>query len=223
MGQELLDCVEIDPDGETSAVVIWLHGLGADGHDFEAIVPELRLPDEMPVRFVFPHAPRRPVTINFSMVMRAWYDIVEMDVARKIDFENFLESAERLKDLIARERQSGIPSERILLAGFSQGGAVALHTGLRYEEPLAGIMALSTYLPTVEQLAKERNLANAAVPVFMAHGRYDSMIPIDNATVARETMESLGYPVEWHAYPIEHQVSMEEIRDIRNWLLTVLG
>jgi phospholipase/carboxylesterase len=223
MEQELLDCVEIDPDGEPSAVVIWLHGLGADGHDFEAIVPELRLPDEMPVRFVFPHAPRRPVTINFGMIMRAWYDIVEMDVARKIDFENFLASAERLKDLIARERQSGIPSERILLAGFSQGGAVALHTGLRYEEPLAGIMALSTYLPTVEQLAKERSAANAAVPVFMAHGRYDSMIPIDNATVARETMESLGYPVEWHAYPIEHQVSMEEIRDIRNWLLTVLG
>lgn len=223
MGQELLDCVEIDPDGEPSAVVIWLHGLGADGHDFEAIVPELRLPDELPVRFVFPHAPRRPVTINFGMVMRAWYDIVEMDVARKIDFDNFLESAERLKDLIARERKSGIPSERILLAGFSQGGAVALHTGLRYEEPLAGIMALSTYLPTVEQLAKERSTANAAVPVFMAHGRYDSMIPIDNATVAREAMESLGYPVEWHAYPIEHQVSMDEIRDIRNWLLTVLG
>jgi phospholipase/carboxylesterase len=223
MEQELLDCVEIDPDGEPSAVVIWLHGLGADGHDFEAIVPELRLPDEMPLRFVFPHAPRRPVTINFGMVMRAWYDIVEMDVARKIDFENFLASAERLKDLIARERQSGIPSERILLAGFSQGGAVALHTGLRYEEPLAGIMALSTYLPTVEKLAKERSTANAAVPVFMAHGRYDSMIPIDNATVARETMESLGYPVEWHAYPIEHQVSMEEIGDIRNWLRTVLG
>lgn len=222
MSGELLDCVEIDPSEEPSAVVIWLHGLGADGHDFEAIVPELRLPDELPVRFVFPHAPRRPVTINFGMVMRAWYDILEMDVARKIDLKNFLDSAERLKDLITRERQAGIAPERILLAGFSQGGAVALHTGLRYPDRLAGIMALSTYLPTIDQLEEERSLANADVPVFMAHGRYDSMIPVDNAHRAREAMEALGYKVQWHDYPIEHQVSMDEIRDIRNWLLEVL-
>jgi len=223
MSEELLDCLEIDPAGEPSAVVIWLHGLGADGHDFEPIVPELRLPGDLPVRFVFPHAPQRPVTINYGMVMRAWYDILDMDVARRIDLKNFLDSAARLKDLIARELQAGIPSERIVLAGFSQGGAVALHTGLRYEKPLAGILALSTYLPTVERLEEERSPANAETPVFMAHGRYDPMIPMDNATVAREALDSLGYKVEWHEYPIEHQVSMEEIRDIGDWLAKVLG
>ena len=169
MEGELLETVEIDPGTEPEASVIWLHGLGADGHDFEPVVPMLGLPASLPVRFVFPHAPVRPVTINMGMRMRAWYDILDMSVDRKVDTENLLESADRLVDLIEAEKRRGRNAARILLAGFSQGGAVALHTGLRYPEALAGIAALSTYMPTADTLEAEASDANRTIPVFMAH------------------------------------------------------
>lgn len=222
MTSELLDCVEINPEADPAYVVIWLHGLGADGHDFEAIVPELRLPESLPIRYVFPHAPTRPVTINMGMVMRAWYDILEMDVSRKVDVDNIVESSMLLRNLIQRELDAGMPSEKILLAGFSQGGAIVLHTALRYEKPLAGLLALSTYLPTVDSLGSERNDANGKIPIMMAHGQHDPMIPIVNAENTREALIHLNYTVQWHAYPMEHQVCMEEIQAIRAWMLSIM-
>ena len=222
MTSELLECVEINPKKEPAYVVIWLHGLGADGHDFEAIVPELRLPESLPIRYVFPHAPTRPVTINMGMVMRAWYDILDMDVSRKVDVDTIVESSELLRNLIQRELDAGIPSERILLAGFSQGGAIVLHTALRYEKPLAGLLALSTYLPTVDSLAAERSDANRHIPILMAHGKHDPMIPIVNAEKTREALTRLDYTIQWHTYPMEHQVCMEEIQAIRNWMLEIM-
>lgn len=222
MTSELLECVEINPEKEPAYVVIWLHGLGADGHDFEAIVPELRLPESLPVRYLFPHAPMRPVTINMGMVMRAWYDILEMDVSRKVDVDTIVESSSLLRDLIQRELDAGIPSERILLAGFSQGGAIVLHTALRYEKPLAGLLALSTYLPTVDSLAAEHSDANRHIPILMAHGKHDPMIPIINAENTREALTRLGYTIQWHTYPMEHQVCMEEIQAVRNWMLEIM-
>jgi len=170
MNSDVLDCVEIEPQGKPSAAIIWLHGLGADGHDFEPIVPELHLPESPAIRYVFPHAPMRAVTINAGMVMRAWFDILELDIKRNIDLEGFLESADYLRALIEREIQADIPSERIVVAGFSQGGAVALHTGRRFEQRLDGIIALSTYWPTAGSTADERSEVNAATPIFMGHG-----------------------------------------------------
>jgi len=222
MTSELLECVEINPQAEPAYVVIWLHGLGADGHDFEAIVPELRLPESLPIRYLFPHAPTRPVTINMGMVMRAWYDILEMDVSRKVDVDTIVESSELLRNLIQRELDAGIPSEKILLAGFSQGGAIVLHTALRYEKPLAGLLALSTYLPTVDSLAAERSDANRHIPILMAHGKHDPMIPIVNAEKTRAALTRLDYTIQWHTYPMEHQVCMEEIQAIRNWILGIM-
>ena len=222
MTSERLECVEINPDEDPAWVVIWLHGLGADGHDFEAIVPELQMPPDLPIRYVFPHAPMRSVTINMGMVMRAWYDILEMDVARKVDVDNIVESSSLLRNLIQHELDAGMPSEKILLAGFSQGGAIVLHTALRYEKPLAGLLALSTYLPTVDSLGSERHDANAEIPIMMAHGQYDPMIPIVNAENTREALINLKYKVQWHAYPMEHQVCMEEIQAIREWMLGIM-
>ncbi len=222
MTAELLECVEINPIGDPAYVVIWLHGLGADGHDFEAIVPELRLPEDLTIRYVFPHAPTRPVTINMGMVMRAWYDILEMDVSRKVDMNNIAESSLLLRNLIQRELDAGIPSEKILLAGFSQGGAIVLHTALRYEKPLAGLMALSTYLPTVADLAAERADANRQIPILMAHGQHDPVIPICHAENTRKALVQLDYAIQWHAYPMEHQVCMEEIQVIRSWMLEIM-
>jgi phospholipase/carboxylesterase len=222
MKSELLECVEINPENAPAYVVIWLHGLGADGHDFEGIVPELQLPDSLPVRYVFPHAPKRPVTINMGMVMRAWYDILEMDVSRKVDLDNIGESSGQLRNLIEREIDAGMPSEKILLAGFSQGGAIVLHTALRYEKPLAGVLALSTYLPTVESLESQRCSANQETAIMMAHGKHDSVIPIANAVHTCEELTRLDYSIKWHEYPMEHQVCMEEIQDIRSWMLTVM-
>lgn len=222
MIKTLLDHVEINPDEPPAYVVIWLHGLGADGHDFEGIVPELQLPDDLPIRYVFPHAPIRPVTINGGMMMRAWYDILDMDVSRRVDIDNILESSEQLKTFIEHELDAGTPSNRILLAGFSQGGAIVLHTGLRYEKPLAGIMALSTYSPTVDTLEKERSAANQNIPLMMAHGTHDPVLPISNAVDTRKELLRLNYQVPWHEYPMAHQVCMEEIRDIRAWMMGVM-
>jgi phospholipase/carboxylesterase len=215
-----LERIELDTGPDPNAAVIWLHGLGADGHDFEPIVPELKLPASMPIRFVFPHAPVRPVTINGGAEMRAWYDIdMRAPLAGEADIR---ESARAIEALIDEQRGRGINTRRIVLAGFSQGGVIALHLGLRYREPLAGIIALSTYLHDPEHLVDEISLDNAGVPIFMAHGLMDPMIPITRAVTSREALRGLSYPVDWHEYAMGHSVCLEEINDIARWLGTWL-
>ena len=201
--------------------MIWLHGLGADGHDFEPLVPMLGLPRRLAVRFVFPHAPERPVTINMGMRMRAWYDIVRLGGGAE-DSAGIRESQALLEGLVARERERGIEPGRIVLAGFSQGGAIALHTGLRHAERLAGIMALSTYLPLPGTLEAERSAVNADLPIFMAHGLHDEMIGIERALASRDALEALGYAPVWHEYPMAHAVCAEEVTAIAGWLAGVL-
>jgi phospholipase/carboxylesterase len=198
--------------------VIWLHGLGADGHDFVPIVPELALPAQLAVRFMFPHAPVRPVTINNGMRMRAWYDILALSGAARQDEAGIRASAAMLDDWIARERERGIDARRIVVAGFSQGGAIALHGGLRYGERLGGIMALSTYLPLHERLVDEAAAANRDLPILMCHGTMDPMLPVQMGEASRDQLVAAGYPVEWKAYPMQHQVCMEEIEDMSAWL-----
>ena len=211
-----MDAIEIETGPNPTAAVIWLHGLGADGHDFEPIVPELEL--AKPVRFVFPHAPVRPVTINNGMRMRAWYDIYQFGGGR--EDEQGLRASQKLVDEMIRAQ--GLPPEKIVLAGFSQGGAIVLQTGLRYGERLAGIMALSCYLPLAPTVAAERSAANQSIPIFMAHGAYDDVIPIQRAQQSRAALESLGYKVEWHDYPMPHSVCAPEIADISAFLSKVL-
>jgi phospholipase/carboxylesterase len=218
----LLDAIQLETGRDPAASVIWLHGLGADGRDFVPIVGEIDLP-AAPIRFVFPHAPVQPVTINNGMRMRAWYDIVADDLARREDERGVRASQGLVEALVARERERGIPAARIVLAGFSQGGAIALQTGLRHAERLAGIMALSTYVPIAAALEAERNPANADVPIFMAHGTQDPIIPLAHARRSRELLERLGYPVEWHEYVMPHSVSPHEIQDIGAWLHRALG
>jgi len=212
--------VEIETGSEPSASVIWLHGLGADGHDFEPIVPELRLPDTLPLRFVFPHAPVRPVTLNGGMAMRAWYDIISLDRNGPVDAAGINESSALLESLIAREEQRGIDPGRIVLAGFSQGGAIAINTVLRAGRKLAGLMALSTWLALRETL--QADSADASTPVFMAHGRFDPMIPMQYGRSAADALVDAGFDVDWHDYPMAHAVCPQEIDDIRNWLLGAL-
>jgi phospholipase/carboxylesterase len=213
--------LEIETAPSPDAAVLWLHGLGADGHDFEPVVPQLRLPPQLRVRFVFPHAPVRPVTLNMGMRMRAWYDILQLGGGRE-DEAGIRESQALLEALIARERRRGVAAQRIVLAGFSQGGAVALHTGLRHAERLAGILALSTYLPLAGSLAPEHSAANLGVPLFMAHGRFDDIIPIERARQSRVVLEGLGCKLEWREYAMPHAVCGEEIADIAAWLRAVL-
>src|SRR5881628_101058 len=210
---ELLPCVEIETGRPVRSAVIWLHGLGADGHDFEPIVPYLGL-DRLGVRFVFPHAPRRPVTINMGLIMRAWYDIRGLNVGSDPDLKGIRESMAQVTDLVDRERERGIDSTRIVLAGFSQGGVVALHAALRYKETLAGVAALSTYLPEAEALEKERSVANLGIPIFQAHGLHDPMIPPGLGEQARDRLRALGQTVNWNTYPMQHEVSAEEIADL---------
>jgi len=212
--------VEIETGSEPSASVIWLHGLGADGHDFEPIVPELRLPDTLPLRFVFPHAPVRPVTLNGGMAMRAWYDIISLDRNGPVDAAGINESSALLESLIAREEQRGIDPGRIVLAGFSQGGAIAINTVLRSGRKLAGLMALSTWLALPETL--QADSVDASTPVFMAHGRFDPMIPMQYGRSAADALVDAGFDVDWHDYPMAHAVCPQEIDDIRNWLLGAL-
>jgi phospholipase/carboxylesterase len=214
-----MDAVEIETGPKPGAAVIWLHGLGADGHDFEAIVPELRL--TKPVRFVFPHAPIRPVTINQGMRMRAWYDIFQFGGGPE-DEPGVRASQKLLEELVAAEKKRGFKADQIVLAGFSQGGAIVLQTALRYPERLAGVMALSTYVPIASSLAAERNEANQDVPIFMAHGQFDDLIPIDRAKRSREMLEKLGYSVTWKDYPMPHSVCAEEIGDIARFLVRIL-
>jgi phospholipase/carboxylesterase len=213
--------IETGPQPDTS--IIWLHGLGADGHDFEAIVPELRLPESLSIRFVFPHAPYRPVTLNGGYTMRAWYDLAMVAKGIHQDEGHIRESEKVIASLMDRERAAGVDSRRIVLAGFSQGAAMALHTGLRYAQPLAGIMALSMPLPLAEKIPAELNPANATVPVFLAHGTRDPIVPFLLGERARELLGSLNIPVEWHAYNMEHTVSAQEVVDIRAWLVKVLA
>ena len=218
---QALDAIEIETGPAPRAAVIWLHGLGADGHDFEPIVPELGLPASLPVRFIFPNAPHRPVTINNGMRMPAWYDILQMGGGTE-DEAGIRESQGFVESLMARETQRGVPRDRIVLAGFSQGGAIALQTALRHAERLAGVMALSTYLPLSKTLEKERSTANQDLPIFMAHGKFDGMVPLDRAALSRDAMRALGYMIDWREYPMQHSVCPEEIADIAAFLLRIL-
>jgi phospholipase/carboxylesterase len=211
-----MDAIEIETGPAPKAAVIWLHGLGADGHDFEPIVPELAL--GQPVRFVFPHAPVRPVTINQGMRMRAWYDIFQFGGGAE-DGAGIRASQALVEELV---KQQDLPANRIVLAGFSQGGAIVLQAALRHTERLAGVLALSTYVPLAATLEAERAAANADLPILMAHGLYDDIIPLARAEQSRRLLESLGYPVEWHAYPMPHAVCPQEIADISTFLRRIL-
>jgi len=218
MADDLLESLELETAPSPGAGVIWMHGLGADGYDFVDIPPVLRLPDSLAVRFVFPHAPMQPVTINGGMVMRAWYDVRHDAGARREDEVGVRASQQRIEALIARETARGIPAERLILAGFSQGGAMALHTGTRYPHKLAGIMGLSCYLPLSTQLAAERSEANLTTPIFLAHGTQDPVVSLQFGEESRRLLEEAGYRVEWHAYPMPHAVSPEEVDAIAAWL-----
>ncbi|MBV9191826.1 MAG: alpha/beta fold hydrolase [Betaproteobacteria bacterium] len=211
-----VEAIRIETGPKPEAAVIWLHGLGADGHDFEPIVPELRL--KKAVRFIFPHAPIRPVTINQGMRMRAWYDILQLGGGPE-DEPGLRASQKITEELIGAQ---GMPSNKIVLAGFSQGGAIVLQTALRFPERLAGVVALSTYLPLASTLGAERSDANKDLPVFMAHGQYDDLIPLSRARSSREHMEKLGYKIEWHDYPMPHSVCAPEIADISAFFAKVI-
>jgi len=223
MPDDLLDALEVQTAPSPTAAVLWMHGLGADGFDFVDIVPALRVPESLAVRFVFPHAPMQPVTINGGMVMRAWYDIRPDSGVRREDEQGIRQSQKQVEALLAREKARGVAADRLVLAGFSQGGAMALHTGLRHPERLAGIMALSCYLPLADHVAAETSPANRDVPIFMAHGTGDPLIPLARARRGQEILAGLGYDVEWHEYPMPHAVCDAEIRDIGGWLARILA
>ena len=216
------DAVEIETGRQPTGAVIWLHGLGADGHDFAPIVPQLVSPNERALRFVFPHAPVRPVTLNGGMPMRAWYDILSLDRRAPQDEAGIRASGAIVDELIRRENQRGIPTERIVLGGFSQGGAISLFAGPRYPEKLAGIMGLSCYMLLEDLLPAERTRVNFQTPVFLAHGTQDPVVDIRRGTEARQLLEAGGYPVEWHTYPMPHSVCPQEADDIAAWLRKVL-
>lgn len=218
-----LETIDIETGPLPVATVIVLHGLGADGNDFVPVAQELSLDAVGPVRFVFPHAPVIPVTINNGYRMRAWYDILGMDLPLREDEAGLRESMGQVEALLAREKGRGVASQRIVLAGFSQGCAMALLTGLRHGERLAGIVGMSGYLPLAGSTAGERSDANAFTPIFMGHGQQDAMVDIERGKSSREMLRALGYTVEWHEYPMGHSVCMEEIADLNRWLLDVLG
>ena len=220
--EQPLETVEVGAAEDATHTVIWMHGLGADGNDFVPIVPELFLPEGLAVRFVFPHAPQRPITINGGMRMRAWFDITSLDRSTAEDAAGIAASQAQVESLIAEEHARGVPSSNIVLAGFSQGGAIALQAGVRHAEPLAGIMALSTWLPLHDQLATEASAANKATPILMAHGTYDDIVPCKFGEYSRDFLKESGYAVDWHAYPMQHQVCIEQIADIGRWLGSVL-
>ncbi len=212
------DRIVLEPIIPATACVIWLHGLGADGSDFVPIVPELDLPDDAAIRFVFPHAPVQPVTINGGMKMRAWFDILNLGSLDLQDEPGIQVSAQRVRDLIAQQNAAGIPSNRIVLAGFSQGGAIVLHAATRHDESLAGILALSTFLPVHTKLATEKGEANQAIPILMCHGSFDPVLPMQLGAWSRDVLQAEGYAVDWREYPMQHQVCPQEIADIADWL-----
>lgn len=215
------ETVEVGTGDNPVGSVIWLHGLGADGHDFEPVVPELDLPPTLPLRFVFPHAPIRPVTINGGMAMRAWYDILSLDTEGRADAGGVRESTAILEALVEREIERGIAAENIVIAGFSQGGAIAINAALHSSRRLAGLMALSTYVPLPVDISASKGLRD--LPVFMAHGSFDPMLPMQWGRASADRLGEAGFVVEWHEYPMAHAVCPEEIRDIRDWLVTILA
>jgi phospholipase/carboxylesterase len=218
-----LDTIDIETAPSPAASIIMLHGLGADGNDFVPFAEEIDLRAIGPVRWLFPHAPMRPVTINGGYVMRAWYDIIGTDLARREDEAGLRASRLEIESLIARERARGVAASRIVLAGFSQGCAMTLMTGLRHAERLAGLAGLSGYLPLAAATPAERSDANALVPIFLAHGSADTVIPLSRASASRDALRAMGHAVEWHEYAMPHAVCAEEIRDLQRWLLDVLG
>jgi len=217
------DAVIINPPQPANASVIWLHGLGADGHDFESIITHFSPTVTKHTRFIFPHAPLREITINMGMRMRGWYDVAAMNLTKQQDEKGIRESERLIHTFIQTELQANITSQRIILAGFSQGGAIALHTGLRYPQSLGGIMALSTYLPLADTLITEKQAENDNIAIFMGHGLHDPVIGVAQGQKSKEHLESLGYHVEWHEYTMEHHINMAEIADIGQWLTTRLG
>jgi len=224
MSDALLESIQIDTAPNPTVSVIWMHGLGADGSDFVPIVRELDLSGCPAIRFIFPHAQRMPVTMNGGYVMRSWYDILlGEDLTRREDEGGLRRSQQAVEQLIAREKARGIPASRIILAGFSQGCAMTLQTGLRHPEPLAGLVCLSGYLPLADVVASEAQPANQATPIFMAHGTGDPVIPLDRAKASHDLLQALGHQIEWHEYPMQHSVCMEEIDDIGAWLKRVLA
>jgi phospholipase/carboxylesterase len=213
-----LETVEIETGKAPTAAVVWLHGLGADGHDFEPLVPQLAWPGAPSIRYVFPHAPVRPVTINGGMPMRAWYDIVELSHDRDQDEDGIMDSVRRTTALIRREEERGVPPGRIVVAGFSQGGAIAIQAALRYPERLAGLVALSTYLLLGDRLAAEAVAENADLPVFCGHGTADPMVPVFLGEAAASRLRTMGHPVDWKSYPMPHAVCPEEVVHLAGWL-----
>ena len=219
---QLPETIEVGALDQANGSIIWLHGLGADGHDFEAIVPELYLPVSLKLRFIFPHAPVRPVTINGGMEMRAWYDIISLERTGPVDEDGIRESAAMLDALIEREHERGVPYANIVVAGFSQGGAIASHCALRFPETLGGLMALSTYLPLRSSIQAEVIDSDSAQPkslrIFMAHGTSDPVLPVQLGESSRDALREMGYSVEWFEYPMQHAVCPQEIADISAWL-----
>jgi phospholipase/carboxylesterase len=224
---EIPETVEVGGGEKPDGAVIWLHGLGADGHDFEPIVPELQLDEFADIRFVFPHAPVRPVTINGGIPMRAWYDVMSLDRSGPQDEPGIRDSAEALEQLIQREHERGVPYDRIVVAGFSQGGAIAMYTAMRFAEKLAGLMALSTWMPLEATIDREVMQSPESqprdLPILMAHGSLDPMLPIAAGQHARDIMQKAGFDVQWHDYPMAHAVCAEEIAEIRRWLLSIFA
>ena len=221
-GGERVETIEIETRPSPSHSIIWLHGLGADGNDFVPVVEQLKFPN-LGIRFIFPHAPMMPVTINGGFVMRAWYDILDTSLARRAEDERGLRASQaKIATLIGNETRRGIPPSRVVIAGFSQGGAIALLTGLRYPRQLAGIMALSAYLPLASTLLQERSTANQTTPVFMAHGTLDNIVPESLGAASRDHLTQAGYNVEWHQYPMMHSVCEQELNDVSAWLSRIL-
>lgn len=223
MSNPLLESIQIETAPNPTVSVIWLHGLGADGNDFVPIVRELNLTGCPPIRFVFPHAPTMPVTLNNGYVMRAWYDIMGPEITKREDEKGLRVSQAAIEQLIAREKSRGISANRIVLAGFSQGCAMTLQTGLRHSEKLAGLLCLSGYLPLADKFAAERHSANQDTPIFMAHGTVDNVVPFQRGKASRELLQSLGYKIEWHEYLMQHSVCEEEIDDISAWFKRMLA
>jgi phospholipase/carboxylesterase len=220
---QLLEHIQVETAPDPTVAIIWMHGLGADGNDFVPLVQELDYTGLPGIRFVFPHANTIPVTVNGGYVMRAWYDITGAELTRREDEGGLRASQRDIEALIAREVARGIPASRIILAGFSQGCAMTLQTGLRHPEKLAGLLCLSGYLPLAGTVAAERSEASLSVPIFMAHGRQDGVVPIIRAEQSRDALKALGYNIEWHEYSMQHSLCIEEVRDINAWLRQVLA
>ena len=223
MSVQALPYVEVNPTNKAKASVIWLHGLGDSGNGFAPIVPDLKLPDELGVRFIFPHAPTRPITINNGMSMRAWYDITSLDFNNRADSQGVKESSDLVADLIEAEIARGIPADKIVLVGFSQGGVIALNLGTRFEKTLGGIMSLSSYMSEPETLSDEAHSANKNTAIFVAHGTDDGVVPIFMGNAAFKVLESNGYQATWHEYAMQHNVCMQQLNDISHWLQQQLG